>query len=52
MAVLSGGMAVLHMAMINCGVTAEDEVICQFLTFADSANPIVYQGKQPVFVDS
>lgn len=51
-AVLSSGTAALHLALINCGVKAEDEVLCQSLTFAASANPIVYQGAQPVFVDS
>jgi len=51
-AALSTGTAALHLALINCGVTAGDEVICQSLTFAASANPIIYQGAQPVFVDS
>jgi len=34
------------------GVKAGDEVICQSLTFSASANPILYQGAIPVFVDS
>ena len=34
------------------GVKAGDEVICQSFTFSASANPIVYQGATPVFVDS
>src|SRR5690606_1878123 len=51
-AVLSSGTAALHLALINCGVSAGDEVICQSLTFSASANPIVYQGAVPVFVDS
>ncbi len=29
-----------------------DEVICQSFTFSASANPIVYQGATPIFVDS
>jgi dTDP-4-amino-4,6-dideoxygalactose transaminase len=34
------------------GVKRDDEVICQSFTFSASANPIVYQGATPVFVDS
>ena len=51
-AALSSGTAALHLALIQCGVGREDEVLCQSLTFAASANPIVYQGATPVFVDS
>ena len=51
-AALSSGTAALHMALIILGVKAGDEVICQSMTFAASANPIVYQGAIPVFVDS
>ncbi|WP_121356719.1 DegT/DnrJ/EryC1/StrS family aminotransferase [Flavisolibacter nicotianae] len=51
-AALSSGTAALHLALILLGVGAGDEVICQSMTFAASANPIVYQGALPVFVDS
>jgi dTDP-4-amino-4,6-dideoxygalactose transaminase len=51
-AALSSGTAALHLALVILGVTAGDEVICQSMTFAASANPIVYQGATPVFVDS
>lgn len=51
-AALSSGTAALHMALIILGIKAGDEVICQSMTFAASANPIVYQGATPVFVDS
>jgi dTDP-4-amino-4,6-dideoxygalactose transaminase len=51
-AALSSGTAALHMALILLGIKAGDEVICQSMTFAASANPIVYQGATPVFVDS
>ena len=44
--------AALHLALIECGVTHGDEVICQSMTFSASANPIAYQGATPVFVDS
>lgn len=51
-AALSSGTAALHLALIILGVKAGDEVICQSMTFSASANPIVYQGAIPVFVDS
>jgi len=51
-AALSAGTAALHLALIECGVSAGDEVICQSMTFSASANPIAYCGATPVFVDS
>jgi dTDP-4-amino-4,6-dideoxygalactose transaminase len=51
-AVLNSGTSALHMSLILLGVKHGDEVICQSLTFAASANPIIYQGATPVFVDS
>ncbi len=51
-AALSSGTAAIHLALIILGVKAGDEVICQSFTFSASANPIVYQGAIPVFVDS
>ena len=50
--VLSSGTAAIHLALVNLDVTRGDEVICQSMTFSASANPIVYQGATPVFVDS
>lgn len=49
---LSAGTAALHLGLILSGVGAGDEVICQSFTFSASANPIMYQGGRPVFVDS
>ena len=49
---LNSGTSAIHLALILLGVKAEDEVICQTLTFSASANPILYQGAIPVFVDS
>lgn len=49
---LSSGTAAIHLALVMLGVGPSDEVICQSFTFAASANPIVYQGATPVFVDS
>ncbi|PTX19029.1 dTDP-4-amino-4,6-dideoxygalactose transaminase [Pontibacter mucosus] len=51
-AALSSGTSALHLALIILGVQAGDEVICQSMTFSASANPIVYQGATPVFIDS
>ena len=49
---LSSGTAAIHLGLDMLGVKPGDEVICQSLTFAASANPIVYLGGRPVFVDS
>lgn len=49
---LSAGTAAIHLALVNLGVKSGDEVICQSFTFAASANPVVYQGATPVFIDS
>ncbi len=49
---LSSGTAAIHLALILLDVKRGDEVICQSMTFSASANPIVYQGATPVFIDS
>ncbi len=49
---LSAGTAAIHLALDLLGVGKGDEVICQSMTFSASANPIVYLGATPVFVDS
>jgi len=51
-AALSSGTAALHLALILADVTPRDYVICQSMTFSASANPIVYLGATPVFIDS
>jgi dTDP-4-amino-4,6-dideoxygalactose transaminase len=51
-AVLSSGTAAIHLGLIVLGVQAGDEVICQSMTFSASANPIVYLGATPIFIDS
>lgn len=51
-AAVNSGTSAIHLALILLGVKAGDEVICQSLTFSASANPILYQGATPVFVDS
>jgi len=51
-AALNSGTAAIHLALILLGVKNGDEVICQSKTFSASANPILYQGATPIFVDS
>jgi len=51
-AALSSGTAAIHLGLILLGVEAGDEVLCQSFTFSASANPIVYLGAIPVFIDS
>jgi dTDP-4-amino-4,6-dideoxygalactose transaminase len=51
-AALSSGTAAIHLGLILLGVKRDDEVLCQSFTFSASANPIVYLGAIPVFVDS
>lgn len=51
-AVLSSGTASIHMALVLLGVESGDEVLCQSFTFSASANPIMYQGAKPIFIDS
>ena len=49
---LSCGTAAVHLALINCGVKAGDEVLVQSFTFCASSHPITYLGAKPVFVGS
>ncbi|MEM0519015.1 DegT/DnrJ/EryC1/StrS family aminotransferase [Aequorivita flava] len=51
-AALSSGTAAIHLSLIMLGVGPGDEVLCQSMTFSASANPIVYQGATPIFIDS
>jgi dTDP-4-amino-4,6-dideoxygalactose transaminase len=51
-AALSSGTAAIHLALVLLGVSRDDEVLCQSFTFSASANPIVYQGATPIFIDS
>lgn len=49
---LSSGTAAIHLGLILLGVQAGDAVICQSMTFSASANPILYLGATPIFIDS
>lgn len=48
---VSNGTAALHCACIAAGISLEDEVITTPITFAASANCILYCGARPVFAD-
>lgn len=49
---LSSGTAAIHLALRLAGVGRGDTVFCSSLTFVASANPILYEGAIPVFIDS
>lgn len=49
---LNSGTSAIHLALKSAGVRAGDKVFCQTLTFAATANPIIYQNGVPVFIDS
>jgi pyridoxal phosphate-dependent aminotransferase EpsN len=49
---VNSGTSAIHLALSLLGVTEGDTVFCSTLTFVASANPILYQGAQPVFIDS
>ncbi|OUS02956.1 pyridoxal phosphate-dependent aminotransferase [Flavobacteriales bacterium 33_180_T64] len=51
-AALSSGTAAIHLGLVLLNIGQGDEVICQSKTFSASANPIIYQGATPIFVDS
>lgn len=51
-AALVSGTSAIHLALKACEVGQEDIVFCSSLTFSASANPIIYQGATPVFIDS
>jgi pyridoxal phosphate-dependent aminotransferase EpsN len=49
---LSSGTAAIHLGLKLLGVEQGDDVLCSTLTFAASANPILYLGAKPVFIDA
>jgi pyridoxal phosphate-dependent aminotransferase EpsN len=51
-AAVSSGTAAIHLALRLLDVQQGDKVFCSSLTFIASANPILYQGAEPVFIDS
>lgn len=51
-AAVASGTAALHLALRLLDVGPGDTVVCPTLTFVASCNPVLYQGAQPVFLDS
>lgn len=49
---LASGTSALHMAVKLAGVKPGDKVFCSDMTFAATVNPVVYEGAEPVFIDS
>lgn len=49
---LSAGTAALHLAMKLAGVKQGDKVFCSDMTFDATVNPVVYEGGEPVFIDT
>lgn len=49
---LSAGTAAIHLALKLAGLKEGERVFCQSLTFSATANPIIYEGGIPVFIDS
>ncbi|WP_446715867.1 DegT/DnrJ/EryC1/StrS family aminotransferase [Bacillus sp. OTU2372] len=49
---VSSGTAAIHLALSLLDVKKGDKIFCSSLTFIASANPIIYQGAEPVFIDS
>jgi len=49
---LNSGSSAIHLALVLLGVSVGSEVLCQSFTFVASANPILYLGATPIFIDS
>ena len=49
---LSCGTAALHLAVKLAGVKPGDKVFCSDMTFSATVNPAVYEGAEPIFIDS
>lgn len=49
---LVSGTSALHLALKCLGIGQGDIVLCSSLTFSATANPIIYEGANPIFIDS
>jgi len=49
---VASGTAAIHLCLRVLGIGPGDEVVVPTLTFAATANPVIYQGGRPVFLDS
>lgn len=46
------GTAGIHLALRALGIQRGDTVLCSTLTFIGTVNPVLYEGAEPVFIDS
>ncbi len=49
---LSSGTSALHLAVKLAGIKRGDRVFCSDMTFSATLNPVVYEGGEPVFIDT
>lgn len=49
---LSAGTAALHMAVKLAGAKPGEKVFCSDMTFDATVNPVVYEGGEPIFIDT
>ena len=49
---LGTGTAALHLAMKLVGIKRGDKVFCSDMTFSATLNPVVYEGGEPIFIDT
>lgn len=49
---LSAGTAALHMSVKLAGVKPGEKVFCSDMTFDATVNPVVYEGGEPIFIDT
>lgn len=49
---LASGTAALHLAVKLAGIKRNDKVFCSDVTFSASVNPVVYEGGEPIFIDT
>lgn len=49
---LSSGTAALHLAYKLAGIKSGDRIFCSDMTFSATVNPAIYEGAQPIFIDS
>jgi UDP-N-acetylbacillosamine transaminase len=49
---VTSGTAALHLALRVLGIKEDDDVLASTFTFIGSITPILYQGANPVFIDS
>lgn len=49
---VNSGTAAIHLSLLALGISSLDTVFCSTFTFVATANPILYIGAKPVFIDS